>query len=68
MKAFENRLKKNKRWVNCKPNRATVLLEKLDNEFEEWTCYNTRKQMITFANDYFTSNITDPDIQKDPRN
>jgi len=60
MLAFESRIRKNKKWRCCKPNKAERIIEKMEDDFEEWTSLNTRKKMHKFANDYFTSNIIDP--------
>ena len=68
MGAFENRMGHNKRWRQCKPNKADIILEKIDKDFEEWTSENTRQKMHAYANQYFTSNIINPQIQTDPRN
>ena len=68
MKAMEDRLHKNKRWRLVKPLKADRILEKIGAYFEECTLQNTRKKMYQFANQYFTSNITNPEIQTDPRN
>ena len=68
MMAFGRRLNRSKRWMNCKPNKANIILERLNGSFEEWNSENTRHYMNKFANEYFTRNVTKPDIQKDPRN
>ena len=51
-----------------KPTKADIILERMDNDFEKWTNENARKKMHKFANNYFTSNVINPLIQKDPRN
>ena len=42
MLAFEKRMHDNKRWRKRQPNKADKILEKINEDFEEWNNKNTR--------------------------
>ena len=45
MLAFERRMHGNKRWRKRQPNKADKILEKINEDFEEWNNKNTRQKM-----------------------
>ena len=66
--AFEIRISKGKQRNPIKPNICNRIIEKLDKEMDEWTSEATINAKRKFANEYYGTNIHDPEIHKDPKN
>ena len=59
---MENRIKKGKRVRTVKAQAYKDIIEKLDDEFEEWTSENTLETLRKFADEYFLKNINNPKV------
>ena len=65
---MERRIRKGKKTSKEKAQVYKEIIANLDEEMENWTAENTNKALRKLADEYFTSNIRDPEVHEDSRN
>ena len=67
MKAMEKRIKRNKKWTTIKPTKVEIIMEKLNNNLDEWTREKVTETLNNFSNQYFKEQVITPEVHEDPK-